>query len=236
MDFDAFYKDLMARMQAVLKPRGFRKSGARFWNKDENSLAKVVEVQKSQFNVADASSFTVNICIGLSDKKVPCHLQIEGNLGGTLEDGWRHQKWYELRDPNDPLVVNGKCAIRFQEPGKPMQEVWIPCAVPEEAIREVCFLIENKVLPFFDTVTTLEEYWDLYRNLKPGDFMMVSLNEEDLRLYASVYGVRMLPEVERRIAFEEDQLSRPDLNRIAKQYYERCLAQLEEIHQQILEG
>lgn len=240
MDFNGFYKELMTQMALVLKSYGFRKKGMRFYRVRENHIANVVEIQKSQFNFANASSFTVNIHVGLTEKTAPTRLQFEGRLGETLEDGWKHQKWYELREPNDPLVVDGRYAIRSQMPGQPMQEIWVPCVVPEKTIPEICGLLENKALPFFQSISTPEEYLRFYRDGLQKSGFHVCLSAEDFRLYAAVLGREVIPnlvsELDRRIAHNKSELEKPDLYYMARERIQGWMEELVDIRREILES
>ncbi len=149
-----------------MKPQGFRKSGSCFRRELENGIVWEVEIQKSQFNMPSQgwSQFTINVKAGLFPEPVSPlswkrnHPQLCGNLGTKADRGWKHQHWYHVLDPADPRRKDGAWSLICQEPGKDWQEKKIPCPIPDEIIKEVCGLLIEKVVSFYQSLQTLEEY------------------------------------------------------------------------------
>ena len=204
MDYKVFYKDLMKEMYAVLKPQGFRKAGACFRRELENGIVWKVEVQKSQFNMPAQgwSEFTINVKAGLFPLPVTVfswksnHPQLCGNLGTKADESWNHQHWYHVLDPADPRRKDGAWTLTFQEPGKGWQEKKILCPMPDEIIKEVCELLAEKAVPFYQSMKTLGGYLNiLERADELGLQCMVGY--ADCELYAKVFGEKFLPCLEK---------------------------------------
>ena len=204
MDYKVFYKDLMKEMYAVLKPQGFRKTGSCFRRKLENGIVWEVELQKSQFNMPSQgwSQFTLNVKAGLFPEPVTPlswkrnHPQLCGNLGTKADEGWSHQHWYHVLDPADPRRKGGAWTLTYQEPGKDWQEKRIPCPMPDEIIKEVCELLIEKVVPFYQSLQTLDGYIDTVERAEELGLSSI-VRYEDCELYAKVFGKRFLPCLEK---------------------------------------
>ena len=200
MDYKVFYRDLMKEMNTVLKPQGFRKAGSCFRCELENGIVGEIEVQKSQFNLPSQgwSQFTINIKAGLFPLPVTVFsrkrnaLQIQGNLGTAQEKGWGYQHWYRVLDPADPRRKDGAWTLTYQEPGKAWQEKQIPCPLPDEIIKEVCELLVEKVLPFYQSLQTLDGYLNMLERAEEMG-LHSTVTHEDCEFYAKVYGERFLP-------------------------------------------
>lgn len=200
MDYKVFYKDLMKEMYAVLKPQGFRKTGSCFRRELENGIVWEVELQKSQFNMPSQgwSQFTLNVKAGLFPEPVTPlswkrnHPQLCGNLGTKADEGWSHQHWYHVLDPADPRRKDGAWTLTYQEPGKDWQEKRIPCPMPDEIIKEVCELLTGKVVPFYQSLQTLDGYLNMLERAEELG-LHSTVTHEDCEYYAKVFGKRFLP-------------------------------------------
>lgn len=142
-----FYRDLYSEMKTILKPYGFCKKKDRFRRLLANGIFWEIEIQRQDFKMALMFHFTVNIHAGFAPSVAEKDLwtipdgpkQLWGHLGESPEDGWHHQKWYDLSALVDPQVraqvVDGQFPLTFKEPGQDWKTVWIPYPSPEQ-IRE----------------------------------------------------------------------------------------------------
>lgn len=200
MDYKEYYKELKKEMYTVLKPQGFRKSGSCFRRELENGIVWEAEIQKSQFNMPSQgwSEFTINVKAGLFPRPVTplswkCnHPQLCGNLGTKADEGWNHQHWYHVLEPADSRRKAGAWSLIYQEPGKDWQEKRIPCPMPDEIIKEVCGLLIEKVVPFYQSLQTLDEYLDTLERAEELGLSSVA-SYEDCERYAEIFGMRFLP-------------------------------------------
>lgn len=212
-----FYRDLYSEMKAILKPHGFRKKKDRFRCLLANGIFWEIELQRQDFKMALMFHFTVNIHVGLAPSVAEKDLwtipdgpnQLWGHLGESLEDGWHHQKWYDLSALVNPRVraqvVDGQFPLTFKEPGQDWKTVWIPYPSAGQIREEICRLTREKVLPFFLSVQTLEQYLAL---LKDHQDLNLSWGEAAARLYAEVFGAGFLPVLADWIALQETFLQR----------------------------
>lgn len=200
MEIKEFYKELYTKLKEILKPYDFRKKGDRFRRLLDNGVAWEIEIQRNEFKIAKMYSFTVNIYIGLIPNPKAIDIwsidisQLSGNLGERIDGQWDHQKWYDLSVMVNPQVKaqikDGKRPITYQESGKEWQTKWIPVQKFEEIIDEVCDLIENKVIPLYLSVQTLDGYKEL---LTVDKGFMVSKGIKSAKLYADTFGQHFLP-------------------------------------------
>lgn len=212
-----FYRDLYSEMKAILKPHGFRKKKDRFRCLLANGIFWEIELQRQDFKMALMFHFTVNIHVGLAPSVAEKDLwtipdgpnQLWGHLGESLEDGWHHQKWYDLSALVNPRVraqvVDGQFPLTFKEPGQDWKTVWIPYPSAGQIREEICRLTREKVLPFFLSVQTLEQYLAL---LKDHQDLNLSWGEAEARLYAEVFGAGFLPVLADWISLQETFLQR----------------------------
>lgn len=160
MDFQQFKKDLLEEMRAALKPHGFAKYGHRFRCARENGVACMVEV----YGHRCGGTLMIQVYFGVLAVPVTAEswknweIQWMGCLGQSLEDGWHNHHWIEPYDEDDPRVKDGCITRRFKPEDGPWQEEKVPVQTPRQATAEVCYLLQNKMLPLFDTLQTPEDY------------------------------------------------------------------------------
>ena len=123
---------LAQSLHAVLRPRGFRKKGAR-WNRASGSFVDVIDIQKSQWSF----SFTVNCGVFLPSaytllwEKQPAKFvsevscTVRSRIGGLIDD---HDLWWDVK-----------------------QET-----IPQDVIDDVVTKVEAYVLPFLDGLHSLK--------------------------------------------------------------------------------
>ena len=213
MEIKEFYKELYSKLKDILKPYEFRKKGDRFRCLLDNGIAWEIEIQRNESKLAKIYSFTVNIHIGLFPVSKPIDVwklkisQLSGNLGEKLDEQWNNQKWYDLSAMTNPQVKaqirDGKRPLTYQEPGKEMQTIWVPCPTFDEIIVEISELVEKKFIPLYMSVQTLEDYIKL---LEESKGFMASMSEENIKFYAEIFGKRFSPVLNKRIKDAENYL------------------------------
>lgn len=202
MEIKEFYKELYSKLKEILKPYHFHKKGDQFRCFLDNGIAWEIEIQRNELKIAKLFSFTVNIYIGLVSTQKPLDFwnvdisQLSGNLGDKIDGQWDHQKWYNLSAIVNPLVKaqikDKKLPLTYQEPGKEIQTMQIPVQTFDEIIDEICGLIEYKVIPFYLTVQTLDEYIELLKTGREKG-VVIFTSTDIVNLYADILGKPFLP-------------------------------------------
>ena len=100
-------------------------------------------------------------------------------------------------------IIDGKRPLTYQEPGKEMQTIWVPCPTFDEIIVEISELIEKKFIPLYMSVQTLEDYIKL---LEESKGFVTSMSEENIKLYAEILGKRFSPLLNKWIKSAENYL------------------------------
>lgn len=208
MDYKQFKKELFEEMRATLKPHGFAKYGPRFRCARENGIACMVEVQSSHFG----ESLTINVFFGAVPVPVTAESwngfrnspPWEGNLGQSLEDGWNHSYWIDPYDEDDPRVVDGYIISWCCQKDGLSHEWKSPAPTPQQAKAQVCGLLQNKLLPLFDSLQTPEDYVRFSKTAKECSWFAFGERRTPAvcRLYAQVVEAsELLPGIEEYIQF-----------------------------------
>ena len=136
---DGYKKTIVDAIAGVLRPVGFRKSGAKFWRALE-SVIHLVTLQSSQSSTADSARVTVNLGIWLPALDDP----------GEKPDIWEAH-WQER--------------IGFLMPAR--NDVWWDVASETEAAAaaaEIAGVIQSHALPTFDALSTVDALVALWRS------------------------------------------------------------------------
>lgn len=182
-----YYKNLWDDVYAILKPYGFKRKGSNIYCIQENGIVKLIEMQKSRFNMAEWSRFTMNL--GMSAMEIPVDLkklksyfmQMQMHLGSSREDGFKSQFWYDVTVPE-----------RTQ-----------PYLSPEDIHESVCDLIKNKAMVLFDSVQDKDDYFELLlENIGDRNSTAIDcvLNNENREMLGRIYGSRLTPVIDKMIA------------------------------------
>jgi hypothetical protein len=139
-------KIILEKLHVLLKPEGFKKNGANFIRLT-NDLSYYINIQSSEGSTASMLKVTLNMEI--------CSLPI-----AKMDD--------------DPLPIKHKRHWR-QRIGffldKPFDKWWTihTAYEAEEAVKEICDIMSNKILPEFDKLKTTSDLVDLWKKDKcPG--------------------------------------------------------------------
>lgn len=202
MEIKEFYIELYSKLKEILNPYHFRKKGDRFRCFLDNGIAWEIEIQRNELKIANLFSFTVNIHIGLVSTQKPYNFwnvdisQLSGNLGDKIDGRWDNQKWYNLsamvNSQVKAQIKDGKLPLTYQEPGKEIQTIQIPIQTFDEIIEEICGLIEYKVIPFYLTVQTLDEYTELLKTGREKG-VVIFASTDIINQYADILGKPFLP-------------------------------------------
>lgn len=187
MDLKVYYKTIWDDVYAYLKPLGFRRRGITIYRITEEGVIHLIEMQKSQFNTEQWSRFTMNVGMSVTElpvdvKKMHYYImQMQMNLGCSLDDGWNQQFWYNVSMPD-----NWKELDFLKDKHMTLDEIH----------SSVLMLVQNKAMPLFDSVITKEDYFKLFNenyNQYDGNHIRCMCGIKQLEELGSIYGKRMIP-------------------------------------------
>lgn len=143
-DPNGCFKEVLHRTHAMLKPRGFRKTGQSFY-RTKGQSTQVANFQRSQWRLSREHpiSFTINVRLMLPGLSAPSdterpkfsHWDFDIRIG-RLDPGHDRDIWWDLGNRSDV----------------------------EAAWRDVEQRITRDVLPVFDSATTIEGLAQIARN------------------------------------------------------------------------
>jgi hypothetical protein len=118
--------NIVARVQGVLKPNGFRKSGQTF-TRDRGEVVHLINLQKSQSSSSDEVKITVNLAVwikalapiraGVTDKPNVASSHWRQRIGFLSPQ--RYDKWWTVEGVSSAQLAGEEIATDLEEWGLP---------------------------------------------------------------------------------------------------------------------